>query len=112
MLPMCLSTHRPQLGTVRSVLVSHDSVTGDPVDRALTVGDVAELLGVSRTTVREWVSRGEFPPPRAFGPKLLRWLSSDVDDWMQTRLPAHEVPERRALTDAALVARRQSRASR
>ena len=81
------------------------------MDRALTVGDVAELLGVSRTTVREWVSRGKFPQPRAFGPKLLRWLESDVDRWMRARPAARDVPERRALTDAALVARRQSRTS-
>ena len=79
---------------------------GATVDRALTVADVALLLGVSKTTIRDWASKGDFPPPRAFGPKLLRWLESDVIGWMRSRPAAHEVPERRAMTESALGARR------
>ena len=82
------------------------------MDRTLTVDDVARLLGISKTTVREWVSKGALPPPRAFGPKLVRWLESEIDDWMRSRPAARQMPERRAMTADALGTRRQTWAGR
>lgn len=38
-----------------------------PVDRYLSVGDAAEYLGVSRTTLRAWADRGIVPCAVTFG---------------------------------------------
>ena len=76
------------------------------MDRALTIGQVAERLSISTTTVREWAANGTLPPPRATGPKLLRWLESELDAWLASRPLASEAPGRNAITGAALAARR------
>ena len=50
--------------------------------RYMDVRDVAELLGVSESTVHHWVGRGQSPPSFKVG-KHRRFERSDVMAWIE-----------------------------
>ena len=54
-------------------------------DRGLTAGEVAEKVGVSRTTLYRWIKNGNFPTGKRFSEGSVRWLESAVDAWMNSR---------------------------
>lgn len=56
-----------------------------PTDRALTIREVGEKVGASRSTINRWIKDSVFPAGRKFGTKSIRWLESDIDTWMQSR---------------------------
>lgn len=45
----------------------------------LTIGQVANILGVSEKTVRRRVHDGTLPPPEKFG-RLSRWRRLDIEN--------------------------------
>ena len=57
----------------------------------LRVEQVAELLSVSRVTVyRRLKDDPSFPRARQAGPNSVRWLATEIDDWIENLQPAHE----------------------
>ena len=44
--------------------------------------EVAAWLRVSAKTVRRWVASGHCPKPVRVGEKLLRWRTSDLQEWL------------------------------
>lgn len=46
---------------------------------------VTGLTGLSASSIRCLVKRGEFPAPRAVGARSIRWRLSDVRDWLASR---------------------------
>ena len=54
-------------------------------ERALRIDDVASLTGLSRATVRRLDRAGAFPPGRRLGPGAVRWLASELAQWLRTR---------------------------
>ncbi len=63
-------------------------------ERVLRTSQVAEVIGVTRTTLWRWTKDGYFPPPRIIGPTKARpvrgWLESDVSRWLRDRPEAGE----------------------
>ena len=53
-------------------------------DELLRTGDVLSLLGISRSTLDLWVSKGYFPKPHKLGRKLNVWCASDVEEWLSS----------------------------
>lgn len=51
-------------------------------ERILRRPDVEALTGLSRSTIYDWMKRGEFPPPVALGARLVGWRESDIEAWM------------------------------
>lgn len=51
----------------------------------LTVDDVLQTLGISRTTLWEMRRRGEFPEAVRLGARALRWRREDIDNWLADR---------------------------
>lgn len=43
---------------------------------------VLDMVGFASSTVREWVSKGEFPQPIRVHGKSNRWLKSEVEQWI------------------------------
>lgn len=39
--------------------------------------------GVSRTTIYEWVKKGQFPKPVKIGGRAIAWRVSDLDQWAE-----------------------------
>ena len=48
----------------------------------LRTGDVLTLLGISRSTLDLWVSKGYFPKPQKLGRKLNVWSANDIEAWL------------------------------
>ncbi len=54
-------------------------------DRLLKADEVAELLGISRSTFYLNIREGDFPPGVLVGAKARRWRVSEVEAWVQSR---------------------------
>jgi excisionase family DNA binding protein len=55
--------------------------TTTSVDRLLTAGDVATLLGVQPRVVRMWANNGRIPYIRV-SRKILRFDPIDIESWL------------------------------
>lgn len=47
--------------------------------------DVERLTGLSRSTIYDWMKRGEFPQPVKLGERLVAWREDDVTAWIESR---------------------------
>ncbi|MHB1514921.1 MAG: helix-turn-helix transcriptional regulator [Acidiferrobacteraceae bacterium] len=65
------------------------------MEKLLTIGDLAELLQVSRRTLynRRQRAPGSLPPVVCLpGSHMLRWRAADVEHWLETVLPVRGRP--------------------
>jgi prophage regulatory protein len=46
---------------------------------------VETRTGLSRSTIYDWMKRGEFPQPIKLGARLVAWKESDITAWLETR---------------------------
>jgi prophage regulatory protein len=53
--------------------------------RILRQRQVLQLLGISSSTLWEWVRRGRFPKPIAIGPNSKAWLADEIDAHLLAR---------------------------
>jgi len=44
-----------------------------------------EKLGISKTTLRNWMLTQGFPPPIQLGPRAVGWKATHVDEWLESR---------------------------
>ncbi|MBM7059331.1 AlpA family phage regulatory protein [Pseudomonas sp. UL073] len=54
-------------------------------DRFLRFGAVAEMIGLSRSTVWRMEQEGKFPKRVQLGSKSVAWRQSDLNAWMSAR---------------------------
>ena len=54
-------------------------------ERILRRPDVEARTGLSRSTIYEWMKRGEFPQPVALGARLVGWSETDIEAWLAAR---------------------------
>ena len=59
--------------------------------RVLRQKQVLELLGISHSTLWEWVRKGRFPQPISLGPNTRAWLQEEIDQHLLAR--AKERPQ-------------------
>jgi prophage regulatory protein len=59
--------------------------------RVLRQKQVLELLGISHSTLWEWVRKGRFPRPISLGPNTRAWLQEEIDQHLLAR--AKERPQ-------------------
>ena len=53
--------------------------------KIIRVPTVLERIGVSRSTLYQWVSEGKFPRSVPIGDRAVGWLESDVDAWIERK---------------------------
>ncbi|MCZ8283538.1 helix-turn-helix domain-containing protein [Aquidulcibacter sp.] len=58
-------------------------------DTLLTVEDAASHLKISKHTLNRWRVTGEGPPFIKYGPRLIRYLVTALDEWAQERMFAN-----------------------
>lgn len=54
-------------------------------EKLLRRPEVQARTGLSRSTIYDWVKRGEFPRPVKLGTRLVAWRESDISDWLESR---------------------------
>ena len=47
--------------------------------------EVEARTGLSRSTIYDWMKRGEFPLPVKLGARIVAWRASDIDAWLDAR---------------------------
>lgn len=47
--------------------------------------EVEARTGLSRSTIYDWMKRGEFPQPVKLGARIVAWRESDVTAWQESR---------------------------
>ncbi len=60
-------------------------ISQDNPRRMVRLREVTYLTGLSRTTIYDWIARGDFPSPVILGPKSVAWRCSDVYEWIDSR---------------------------
>ena len=55
---------------------------------ALRLRDVENATGLSRSTIYRHMKAGKFPKPRRTCGRTVRWLSKDIEAWLDRREPA------------------------
>ena len=74
--------------TNRSGAMSKHRRTGrtKPAIRFLRISEVEALTGLSRTTIYDWSAQGRFPRPVRLSERAVRWIESEVVEWMAERI--------------------------
>ena len=54
-------------------------------DRMLRVSEVLELAALSRASLYRRMADSGFPKPRQMGPRAVRWIESEVIQWIDER---------------------------
>ena len=54
-------------------------------EKLLRRPEVESITGLSRSTLYDWMKRGEFPQPVKLGTRLVAWRASDVNAWLESR---------------------------
>jgi len=57
------------------------------IDRYLRMNEVAEILGVSTTTIWRLEKAGEFPVRRRISSNAVGYLASEIEAWIESREP-------------------------
>ena len=57
-----------------------------PAIRFLRISEVEALTGLSRTTIYDWSADGRFPRPVRLSERAVRWIESEVLEWMDERI--------------------------
>lgn len=51
----------------------------------LRIGEVVDLLEISKPTVYRLMNEGEFPRPIRLSKARVAWLQADLDKWLESR---------------------------
>ncbi len=51
-------------------------------DALLTLPEVMSKVKLSRATLYRWEKSGKFPSRRELAPDCVRWLESEITEWM------------------------------
>lgn len=47
---------------------------------------VEARTGLPRSTIYDWMKKGNFPKPINLGKRAVAWLSTDIDDWQAQQM--------------------------
>ena len=50
------------------------------------LSEVLRQTGLSRSTIYEMISRGEFPRQVKLGRRAVGWIANDVDEWIHSKV--------------------------
>lgn len=63
--------------------------TSSEPTRLLRAPEVSEITGMARSTIWRLERDGNFPARRKITPRLVGWLSDEIEEWLRSR-PAVE----------------------
>lgn len=59
-------------------------------NRILKLPHVQDKSGLSRSSIYAFIAQGKFPKPIQLGERSVGWLSSEVEEWIQSRISQRE----------------------
>ncbi|EHP41250.1 prophage CP4-57 regulatory [Cupriavidus basilensis OR16] len=66
-------------------------LAGKPAaERFMRLPEVIATCGLSRSSIYDGMRRGDFPQPVPLGGKSVAWLSSEIRQWMDSRIAARQ----------------------
>ena len=68
--------------------------------RILRLRQVIERTGLSRSTIYDHISIGEFPKQISLGPRSVGWVESEIEEWIANRIEASRSVSKRTRSDA------------
>ena len=71
-------------------------------ERLISMPAVCQLVSVTRGTIYNWVTAGDFPAPRRIGPRRIAFREADVMKWLASRREAMWRPDPRAQAGSAV----------
>lgn len=54
-------------------------------EKAMKIGEVRAMVGLGTSRIYELEAAGEFPKRRLFGARSVRWLQSEILEYIQSR---------------------------
>ena len=60
-------------------------------ERFLRLADVMERTGLSRSSIYQSISEGNFPQSINLSERSVGWLESEIDAWMKSRIDKRSV---------------------
>jgi Predicted transcriptional regulator len=76
---------KAQLETSEILLESQKNEILGYTGRALKESEVEQMVGLKKSRIRELEAAGQFPARRVFGTRSVRWLQSEIVDYINTR---------------------------
>ncbi|WP_319550376.1 AlpA family phage regulatory protein [Desulfogranum marinum] len=55
------------------------------VDQIYRRKEVLKMIGISNSTLYEWISAGDFPKSIKMGKRSVGWLESDLNNWIESK---------------------------
>lgn len=55
------------------------------LERILKLKEVVSIVGISRSSVFNYIKKGLFPTSVSLGPRRIGWFESDIQDWILSR---------------------------
>ena len=55
------------------------------VEKLMRRPEVEAHIGLSRSTLYDWMKKGDFPQPLKLGARLVAWRERDITEWLETR---------------------------
>lgn len=63
-----------------------------PSTTILRLPDVKTRTGLSRSTIYQHMSEGQFPKPISIGLRAVGWLESEIEEWVARRIETRRQP--------------------
>lgn len=64
-------------------------------DPLMTADEVMAELNIGKSAFFDWIANGKFPAPLRLSPQCVRWRTSEVQHWINTR-PRTREPKKAA----------------
>jgi len=63
--------------------------------KILRLPEVKKATGLARSTIYQKMSEKAFPTKISLGPRLVGWLESDIQNWIQERIAQSQTAQKR-----------------
>ncbi|MEJ6122972.1 AlpA family transcriptional regulator [Vibrio sp. 2-Bac 85] len=55
-------------------------------NKIIRISEIKERLGVSKSSIYLWISKGKFPKSIPLGSRSVGWLEDDFNQWLEQRI--------------------------